>query len=125
MSLEPLLFLLIIAAAVGSAVGTIAWWVLMGSSARKAAQTTSGASSDGETDLDRLFAQATRQIRAYSNLPATQRSAQSDQISVMLGRMTLRMRDLNRRGHERYDLRANELSTIAAEAGIEWQAPSY
>jgi hypothetical protein len=125
MSLEPLLFLLIIAAALGSAGGTIAWWLFWVWSPSKTAPTPSRPSSDGETDVDRLFAQAVRQILAYSSLPATQRSGQSDQISAMLGRLSLRMRELNRRGHERYDLRANEVSSMAAEAGIDWRAPSY
>ncbi|MGH3117819.1 MAG: hypothetical protein ACRD1S_02095 [Vicinamibacterales bacterium] len=126
MSLEPLLFLLLVGAGFLSAVGMVGWWVFMVRAAGRAAARTAGrASFGGLTDVDQLFAQAARQIAAYSSLPANQRPGQSGQIAAMLGRMDSRMRNMDHLDHKGYDLRASQLSSMAAEAGIDWRAPSY
>ena len=76
-------------------------------------------------DMDRLVEQLTRQLGAYSNLPINKRAMQRQRISTMLTQMDGQMRHLDTTGRERYDLRTNQLSGMAAEAGIDWRAPSH
>jgi len=92
--------------------------------ARGADSGSVGAATD-TADMDQLIAQLTRQLGAYSNLPINKRAMQRHQISSMLTQMDGQMRHLDTMGRERDDLRANQLSGMAAEAGIDWRAASY
>jgi hypothetical protein len=98
-------------------------WVA-GRAARGADSASVGTATD-RADMDQIIAQLTRQLGAYSNLPINKRAMQRQQISTMLTQMNGQMRHLDTMSRERYDLRANQLSGMAAENGIDWRAPSY
>lgn len=111
--------------------GLLSWLVPIGGIALMlwvASRDARGADSGSvgtTTDMDQLIAQLTRQLGAYSNLPINRRAMQRQQISTMLNQMDGEMRHLDTMGRERYDLRAHQLSGMAAEHGIDWRAPSY
>ncbi len=93
--------------------------------AARGADTASVRPATDMADMDQIVAELTRQLGAYSNLPINRRAMQRQQISTMLTQMNGQMRHLDTMSRERYDLRANQLSGMAAEAGIDWRAPSY
>jgi hypothetical protein len=73
---------------------------------------------------DRAFVE--RQVLFFLRLAAAgQRGAVQADVMRHLARLNAQYGHLNDLGRQRYDLRAAELSGMAAQAGIDWTPPSY
>lgn len=119
------LFVVVLAAlALFSAAMPIAWGIYGAWAGTRTGRPNGGAAPRSQTELDELVVQLSRQLGAYSNLPINKRAGQRQQISSMLMQMNLQMRGMDSLGRERYSTRAGELSGMAAQAGIDWRAPS-
>jgi hypothetical protein len=103
--------------AVLGALGTIAWWVFVFLIAKNAFTALT-------RDLDRAFPDLQRQIRAYQTM--AQRNPQAQALIVSkLSQAWQQMGQLDSLHRQRYEVRAGELMGMAAQAGIDWQPPSY
>jgi hypothetical protein len=93
--------------------GSIAWWVFviwLGSKVWRAAA----------SQLDGLLPQIEAQLRTYQYLPPSQRAGQDAQIAAMMFKLNQGMRQIDSVHRARYEARVGEISSMAAQAGIDF-----
>lgn len=102
-----------------STVAPIAFWVLFAVGIFKLV-------SNAGRQFEKELADNERRLRQLANSPYTGNQAVSQaQLMNRLMTMNSHYRALQDLDRQRYDLRMGELSSMAAQAGIDWKPPSY
>lgn len=114
-----ILFWLVMAAVVLPILGWVFWVVIFVWIAR-------AFMNSAERDLNRMFADVERTLAQAQGGGAAQMSPQQQaQIAQMLMNAQLQMGRLDDLQRQRYDVRMGELSSMAANAGLDWSPSSY
>src|SRR3954464_14104674 len=79
----------------------------------------------GGNELDLLFKQLEQQMRQYQSLPPEQRRAQDAQMTAMWLQMNNQMRSIDSNHRAMYENRVGEISSYAAQNGIDFTPPSW
>ena len=109
---------IIVVIAVIGAIGSIAWWVFLIWAGAKLF-------SAATRDLDRVFPQVEAALRQYQKMPAGQRPANDPRIAALMMQMNRGLRDIDAVHRARYETRVGEISSMAAQAGIDFTPPSW
>jgi hypothetical protein len=97
--------------------GTIAWWVFIFFIAKNAFTALT-------SQLDRTLPDLERQIRSYQRTAQPNPQAQAN-IVAALSQMWRQVGQLDNLHRQQYEVRTGELMGMAAQAGIDWQPPSF